>query len=282
MKTTRSAIGEAARLIAAAGGRMPAVDAAALAAHAWGTTPDGLTELLDQSIPEIYWRFVDRRIAREPVERITGVAVFGGHSFEVHRDVFVPKPETEVLVGLALDYLAGLGSAAPRVVDLCTGSGVVAISIARSSPGARVYGADLSQIACDLSRRNAAGLDVQFECADAAVAFPHLDGTVNLVAANPPYFPADREVRLPEVRDHDPGLALWAGTDGLDVIRSVERAARRLLVPGGLVLVEHGAYQVGEVIRLFSEADSWAGVEDHQVDPTDRTVNYSVLTARRS
>jgi release factor glutamine methyltransferase len=276
MTTTRCAIRKAERRIAAAGGGRPAVDAAALAAYAWGTTPDRLAEVLDQSIPERYWRFVDRRVAREPVERITGVAVFWGRPFEVHHDVFVPKPETEELVGLALDYLASLDTAAPRVVDLCTGSGVVAITIAASSPGAQVYGADLSPIACDLARRNAAGLEVQFACTDAAVAFPELDGSVDLVVANPPYFPADREIGRPEVRDHDPELALWAGTDGLDVIRSVERAARRLLVPGGMVLVEHGDYQLGEVTRLFGEAGWWAEVADHQ------TVNDSVLTARRS
>lgn len=276
MTTTRSAIEDASRLIAAAGVRRSAVDATALAAHAWGTTPDLLAELLDQPIPEIYWRFVHRRLTREPVERITGTALFHGHWYAIDRGVFVPKPETEELVEHALAHLLRQRSAAPCVVDLCTGSGVVAISIASKWPGARVYAADLSQLACDNARRNAAGLVVRFHCGDAAEAFPELDGMVDLVVANPPYIPVGREIRDLEVRDHDPELALWAGADGLDVIRSVERAARRLLVPGGLVLVEHGSYQVDEVARLFRASGSWADIADYQ------TVDDGVLAASRS
>lgn len=275
--STGSAIERAAAMLEAAGVPTAERDAAGLAAYVLGTTPDAVGAHFDMPVLDEFWTLVDRRLAREPVELIVGASYFCGRRFLVEPGVFVPKPETEELVARVVERLRALPTATPRVVDLCTGSGVVAITVAADVPGATVTGVDLSGQACDLAVRNAAAAEVKvaFECCDVATALPELDGRVDVVIANPPYIPVGRAIGMPEVRDHDPALALWGGADGLDVVRAVERTARRLLAPGGWLFLEHGPYQVEAVLALFG-ATAWSQVSDHE------TVDDAVLVARRT
>jgi release factor glutamine methyltransferase len=275
--TTMQAIEKATELIAAVGVTTAARDAVLLAAHVWQTTPDQIDARSGDPMPEAYWELVRRRAEREPAERITGYAYFHGRRFTVAPDVFVPKPETEELADRVLDYLKTLAAEKVHVVDLCCGSGVVALTIARLVPGASVVGVDLSPQACATARRNAAdqGLAVEFVCADAGRSLPELDAAVDVVVANPPYIPLGYRIQAPEVRDHDPALALWAGPDGMAVIRSVESAARRLLTHDGRVFMEHGSYLSVPTLRLFGTAH-WADAADYT------TVDDRVLVARRT
>jgi release factor glutamine methyltransferase len=276
--STAAAINQAAEMLVAAGVRDARSDAAQLAAHVWNCAPDLVDEMSEKSIPPEFWELVDRRAAREPVELITGHAYFCGLRLMVRPGVFVPKPETRELVARVLDRIRALETKQPLIVDLCTGSGAVALSVAHGFPGARVTGVDLSAEACALAEQNAdnLGLEAEFVCADAADALKELDGTVDVLVANPPYIPLGYAIRDPEARDHDPALALWAGPDGLDVVRAVEQAARRLLAPGGWIFLEHGLYQAEPVLRLFSADNGWHDAQVHE------TVDDGILTSRRS
>ena len=274
--TTGQAIAEATELIAAAGVTTAAKDAALLAAHVWQTTPDEIESRSGERIPDEYWELVRRRVQREPAERITGYAYFHGRRFTVAPDVFVPKPETEELVDRVIRHLKALPAEKVSLVDLCCGSGVVALTIARLLPTAHVVGVDLSPEACETARRNAEehGLAVEFVCADAARALPELDSSVDLVVANPPYIPLGYRIQAPEVRDHDPALALWAGPDGMAVIRAVESAAQRLLAHDGRIFLEYGSYLGAPTLELFGTAH-WADASAYA------TVDDCVLVARR-
>jgi release factor glutamine methyltransferase len=275
--TTWSAIRRAASALEEAGVPCPGRDAVGLAAHAWNTTPEAIGSHFDAPVPEDFWTLVERRTSREPLELIVGVSSFCRRRFLAEPGVFVPKRETETLVAHAVEGLRALPTATPRVVDLCTGSGVVAITVAAEIPGAAVTGVDLSCQACDLAARNADALSVKvvFECCDVATALPELDGGVDVVIANPPHLPAGRAIGMPEVRDHDPAPALFGGSDGLDVIRVVERTARRLLIPGGRLFLEHGLDQAEAVLDLFGGA-AWSQQADHAA------VDDAVLVARRT
>jgi release factor glutamine methyltransferase len=275
--TTWSAIKRAASALEEAGVQAAGRDAVGLAAYVWSTTPEAIGSHFDAPVPEDFWTLVERRTSREPLELIVGMSSFCGRRFLVEPGVFVPKRETEELVARVVDCLRALPTRTPRVVDLCTGSGVVAITVAAEVPGATVTGADLSPQACDLAARNADALGVKavFECCDVATALPGLDGGVDVVIANPPHIPTGRAICMPEIRDHDPALALWGGSDGLDVVRAVERTARRLLIPGGWLFLEHGPYQVEAVLDLFGGA-AWSQIAAHA------TVADAVLVAQRT
>jgi release factor glutamine methyltransferase len=172
-------------------------------------------------------------------------------------------------VQYALDALRGLPS--PLCVDLCTGSGTIAFSLAKELPGAVVHAVERDPDALAWTRRNAAlrvaagDPEVQLHLGSAEDALPGFDGTLDLVISNPPYV-ATTEAHIPdpEVVDHDPGIALWAGEDGLDVVRLVEQAARRLLKPGGLLVVEHSDRQGRSAPALLEAAGGWSEVADHQ------------------
>jgi release factor glutamine methyltransferase len=168
--------------------------------------------------------------------------------------VFVPRPETEVVAQAAIDAAAGLVS--PLVVDLCCGAGPIAISVATEVPGSRVVAVDLSAEAVALTRRNAVAAGVgalRIEQADVSDPglLADLAGTVDVLVANPPYIPPDAVPLEPEVRDHDPDLALYGGgADGLDTPRAVLAAALRLLRPGGVLVMEHAEVQDAAVRAL--------------------------------
>jgi release factor glutamine methyltransferase len=271
----RSLLQEATTRLEQAGVASPAHDAAELLAHVLGTTR-GRLPLLDSVEPaaaEAFDGLVARRARREPLQHLTGTAAFRHVELRVGPGVFVPRPETELLAGWAVEHLAE-GSV---VVDLCTGSGAIAASLADEVPGAHVHAVELDPMAHHWARRNLEGTGVDLRLGDMAEAFPELDGTVDVVVCNPPYIPLEAfESVAPEARDHDPSLALWSGQDGLDAMRVLERTAARLLRPGGVVGAEHADLQ-GEVApAVFAATGRWTEVRDHR----DLAGRPRYLTAR--
>jgi release factor glutamine methyltransferase len=188
--------------------------------------------------------------------------------------VFIPRPETEAMLEWAV---AQSLPAKPVVVDVCTGSGALALALARHWPDARVIGLDDSDAALDYARRNAAGTPVEFVCADVTDpgVLTELDGQVDLVVSNPPYVPDGAELE-PEVVDHDPPHAVFGGPDGMAVIPAVARLAGRLLRPGGLFAVEH------DDTTSSITAETICGIDlfDDVVARTDLTGRLRFVTAR--
>lgn len=254
----------ATQVLAEAGVPSPAHDARALAAHALGreTLPLLLDFGMDDTTTVAFAELVDRRRRREPLQHIVGSTGFRYLTLAVEPGVFVPRPETEVVAQAAIDEADALRRAglAPVVVDLCCGAGGIAISVATEVVGSLVTAVDLSPTAVALTRRNARSAGVgamRLEQGD--VREPELlgdlDGTVDVVVSNPPYIPPDAVPIEPEVRDHDPDLALYGGgPDGLEVPRSVVAMAVRLLKPGGLLVMEHAEVQGAAVRQLVTDA----------------------------
>jgi release factor glutamine methyltransferase len=218
----------------------------------------------DEDFDARYWEAVSRREAREPLQHITGRAFFRYLELHVGPGVFVPRPETESVAGWAIDAVRAMDVAEPLIVDLCTGSGAIALALAQEVPRSRVHAVELDEAAYGWAAKNVEGSRVTLHHGDALTALPELDGQVDLVISNPPYIPlTEWEYVAPEARDHDPELALFSGEDGLSTIRGLERAAHRLLRPGGLVVVEHADTQGGQVPWIFAEDRGWADAADH-------------------
>ncbi|OEV05802.1 peptide chain release factor N(5)-glutamine methyltransferase [Streptomyces oceani] len=257
-------VAQATQRLADAGVPSPRFDAEELAASVHGVKRGELHRVADADFDARYWAAVARREAREPLQHITGRAFFRYLELEVGPGVFVPRPETESVVGWAIDAVRAMDSAEPLIVDLCTGSAAIALALAQEVPRSRVFAVELDEGAYAWARRNVAGSRVTLEQGDALTAFPALDGQVDLVIANPPYIPlTEWEYVAPEARDHDPELALFSGEDGLDAIRGLERTAHRLLRPSGVVVIEHADTQGGLVPWIFTEDRGWADAADH-------------------
>jgi release factor glutamine methyltransferase len=220
-----------------------------------------------------YFRsLINKRAHRVPLQHLTGRAHFRYLELEVGPGVFVPRPESEVITGWAIEQLRPMVYAVARgesrhlpvVVELGTGSGAIAKSIATELTGTRVYAVEVSEEAAAYAVRNLADTTVELEVRDMVGALPELNGTVDLVISNPPYIPLEAfESVVPEVRDHDPLLALFAGQDGLDAIRVVIAEAARLLRPAGLVCVEHADVQGESAQQILVRQGGFAGVRDH-------------------
>lgn len=265
---SRTLITEAAERLAAAGVASPRHDAEALAAHVLGVPRGRLAlvepEALASALPA-YASAVARRAAREPLQHVVGSAPFRRLELAVGPGALIPRPETELLIDAVLAWLrtADLtGLTVPRVVDLGTGTGALALAIADEFRSV-VWAVERDPAALAWAARNiaATGLAVTLVAGDMADALSELDGTVDVVVANPPYLALDVLAELePEVRDHDPATALFAGPDALAAIRTVESSARRLLRPGGLVVVEHGDDQAASAPACFA---GWSDVTDH-------------------
>lgn len=306
----RALVEGAAKVLAEAGVASPHVDARALAAAALGV--DRLDLVLPPELPDefaaTYAGLVERRRLREPLQHITGTAAFRYLTLHVEPGVFVPRPETEQVAQVAIDeavrvLAAGTG---PVVVDLCCGAGGIALAVASEVPGARVLAVDASPEAVALTRRNrasvgvpdteavdgaasgaalasigepAAGLAVLLGDVRDATLLAGLEGRVDVVVSNPPYIPPDAVPVDPEVRDHDPDLALYGGgADGLDVPRAVLAAAARLLVPGGLLVMEHAEVQDAAAREAAAELGSFVEI----ATVPDLTGRPRSLVARRS
>lgn len=257
-------VARATQRLADAGVPSPRFDAEELAAYVHGTERAKLHTVPDAEFDARYWEAVARREAREPLQHITGRAFFRYLELQVGPGVFVPRPETESVVGWAIDAVRAMDVAEPLIVDLCTGSGAIALALAQEVPRSRVHAVELDEAALEWARRNAEGSRVVLHHGDARTALPELTGQADLVISNPPYIPlTEWEYVAPEARDYDPQLALFSGEDGLDVIRGLERAAHRLLRPGGMVVVEHADTQGGQVPWIFTEDRGWADAADH-------------------
>lgn len=224
-----------------------------------------------------YAGYIARRARREPLQHITGIAYFRYLELAVGPGVFIPRPETELVAQAAIDFARTLD--APLVVDLCAGSGAIALSIGSEVPTATVHAVELDDAAMPWLRRNAKGTDVQVHQGAAASALAGLDGAVDVVASNPPYLPlSSRNGMQTEARDHDPSPALWGGVDGLETIRDVVRRATALLRNGGLLVVEHDDTHGGVVPEMLAASGDWRDIADHE----DLTGRPRFATATRA
>lgn len=276
----RSAVRSATSRLAEAGVPSPETDAVALAAHLLAMTPGEVRKamVLGAAVPDAFERLVDERVARVPLQHLTGRAGFRRLELSVGPGVFVPRPETELVAGLAIG--AALDLEAPVVVDLCTGSGAIALSVADEVPAATVYAVELGPEAHAWAERNVSdtGLAVDLRLGDATEAFPELEGSVDVVVSNPPYIPVGMVPLDPEVRDHDPELALYGGSDdGLAIPLAVARRAAHLLRPGGLLVMEHADSQGVSLPRALERTGEWTDVADHD----DLAGRPRATTARR-
>ncbi len=238
----------------------PRLDAELLLGHALSATRIQIVvearRVLD---PEELGRFrelVKRRRAREPVAYILGEREFYGRRFRVDRRVLVPRPDSEALVEVALERTRHLSMCA-RALDLCTGSGCVAVTLARERPTAFVVGSDVSDGALAVARDNALRLGAYNVALRAGALYEAVDPSCrfDLVTANPPYVPSREIASLQaDVRDFEPRVALDGGTDGLAILRDVVSGAPARLAPGGVLAVEVGAGQAGAVVELVTAA----------------------------
>lgn len=268
----------AAELLRATGVASPERDADLLLAHVLGVSLGRLPLVGDLSATqqEQYDALVRRRADRVPLQHLTGSAAFRHVELEVGPGVFVPRPETELLAGWAIDAARALGRPA-LVVDLCTGSGAIAKAVADELPTADVHAVELDEGALAWAERNLAGTGVDLRHGDLATAFDDLLGTVDVVVCNPPYIPLEAwESVAAEARDHDPHLALFSGQDGLDAIRVLEQRAALLLRPGGVVGAEHADVQGESAPGVFAASGRWHDVADHR----DLAGRARYLTAR--
>jgi release factor glutamine methyltransferase len=273
----RSAINSAAALLADVGIDSARSDAEQLAAHLAGTER-GRLPLIDPPDDEFFERYhaaVAARSRRVPLQHVTGAAAFGPLTLSVGPGVFIPRPETEAMLGWAISQCL---PAQPMVVDVCTGSGALAVALSHHRPAARVLGIDDSDTALDYARRNSAGTAVELACADVTdpALLTELDGRVDLVVANPPYVP-DGVQLAPEVSQYDPHHAVFGGPDGMSVISAVIGLAGRWLRPGGLFAVEHDE----TTSSATSEFISGTALFDEIVARVDLTGRPRFVTARR-
>jgi release factor glutamine methyltransferase len=295
----RNAVRRAAKALAEAGIDSAESDAVSLAAAALKTTSSEVHKLmiLGAPAPEGLDDLVAERARRVPLQHLTGKSGFRRLELSVGPGVFVPRFETELVAGLAITHLllrkprdgaaepaTNLGtvrSTVPRfavvaptpslglravVVDLCTGSGAIALAVKDEVPAADVHAVELSDLAHAWAIRNRddLGLDVDIRLGDATVAFPDLEAGVDLVVTNPPYIPEGAVPNDPEVRDHDPAVALYGGSsDGLRIPLEVAARAAVLLRPGGFFVMEHADVQGRSLPAALRATASWREIQDH-------------------
>lgn len=254
----------------------PQVDAELLLAHVVGVERSQLITI-NQISDEQFSDFEDlvaRRANRVPLQHLTGVAYFRHLELAVGPGVFVPRPETELLVDAAIAHLKNIP--APRnAVDLCSGSGAIALSIALEVPGTIVLAVELSDDAVKWLAHNIVDHAAQLEAVGSHVYIHHgnagdrtlladMVGEIDAVVTNPPYIPSDMIPRDPEARDYDPAIALFSGQDGLDVAREVVVVAADLLKPAGFFGMEHADVQGESVPALLNNmTGTWTDVKDN-------------------
>lgn len=264
----REAVRLAGEQLTRAGVASPEHDAAELMAHTLGRTRGELllVEGLTDGQQSEFEQLVARRARREPLHHITGTAAFRYVELAVGPGVFVPRPETELLAGWGIDRARAISATGrrPVVVDLCTGSGAMALAVWDESPDTDIHAVELSEDAYQWAARNLAGTGVDLRLGDMAGAFDELSGRVDVIVCNPPYIPLDAYLSVaPEARDFDPSMALWSGDDGLDAMRVLEAAGARLLRPGGVLGAEHADAQGSSAPAVFTATGRWSGVRDH-------------------
>lgn len=261
--TVRDAVLQGTQILNDAAVAVPRLTAEVLLGHAMRRDRVYLYAHPEQQLREVEWihygRYLHERARGKPTQYITGRQEFFGREFHVTPDVLIPRPETEHLVEAALPILRA--QKAPRLLDLGTGSGAIAITLALET-GARVIATDISPAAAALASRNASALHagVHFVVSDLISAIG--DHSVDLIVSNPPYVPlAQRDTLQREVRDWEPGLALFAGPTGFDLYDRIAREAPRILRPGGWLLMELGFGCEPHVRALL------AGWENVRIEP---------------
>ena len=261
------AVREATAVLAAAGVPSPKVDAELLAGHLLGVGPGRLRALAlgDTPAPAGYAELVAERAQRTPLQHITGVAHFRYLELAVGPGVFIPRPETESVVQLVIDWLKDKApSARPKIVDLGTGSGAIAGSIAHEVPNAEVHAVEFSEFAHAWAAKNLLPLGVHLVRGDLRDALPEHNGSFDVVVSNPPYIPAEAVPNEPEVALHDPPEALYGGgADGMELPTAAAATAARLLVPGGYFVMEHAEVQAGWIAAMLERSGLWSQVATH-------------------
>ena len=272
----KAVISKATALLVQAQVSSPQVDAELLLAHVVGIQRSQLLTVVDLTDEQVsdFEMLVARRANRVPLQHLTGVAYFRHLELSVGPGVFVPRPETELLVEAAIKHLKTVDH--PRIaVDLCAGSGSIALSIALEVPGTTVHAVELSDDAFKWLTHNVVDHAAKLEAIDSHVIVHHgnagdpsllndLANQVDAVVSNPPYIPSEMIPRDPEARDHDPAIALFSGIDGLDVAREVVLVAADLLKPGGFIGIEHADVQGESMPALFNaQPNTWTEVKDN-------------------
>ena len=272
----KAAVSKAVTLLTEAKVSSPQVDAELLLAHVLGVERSQLVSIIEISDEQLsdYENLVARRANRVPLQHLTGVAYFRHLELAVGPGVFVPRPETELLVEAAIKHLNTIKS--PRIaVDLCAGSGAIALSLALEVPGTTVHAVELSDDAFKWLTHNVVDHAAKLEAVESQVIVHHgnagdlsllseLSNQVDALVSNPPYIPSEMIPRDPEARDHDPAIALFSGLDGLDVAREVVVVAADLLKPGGFVGMEHADVQGESMPALFDAMpNTWMNVKDN-------------------
>lgn len=286
--TVRDVLVDAQRRLEGAGVPSPGVDAAEIVSFVLGVDRKRLYmhEAVSADARIRIERLVTQRLSRVPLQHIIGTAPFRRMNLRVGPGVFLPRPETELLAEAAIRHLR---SQDQRVaVDLCSGSGAITLALATEVDDVQAYGVEISTDAqrwADVNAQAAAellaerGSQVSFlvadgrSVADSGAPLAHLVGRVAVVTCNPPYIPDAMVPREPEVRDHEPSLALFGGPDGMDLVRPLAMTAAQLLQPGGLLVMEHADLQgedagnlgVPGILRQASAQDErplWTDVRD--------------------
>lgn len=240
------------------GSDTPRLDAEILLAHSRGCPRIQLYVQYDEELGDeerLKMReLVKRRAAHEPVAYLVGRREFFGLDFEVGRGVLIPRPDTETLVVQTLELAKPME--APRVLDLCTGSGCIAVSVAKNCPRARLTAVEINSAVADFARRNIAkhGLGDRVELLEGDLFQPVAGREFDIIVSNPPYVPDGEIATLaPDVRLHEPELALRGGADGLDIVRRIVADSAKFLTATGALLLEISSEQAESVVKLFEE-----------------------------
>ena len=273
---SKETISKATLLLTEAQVSSPQVDAEILLAYVLGVERNQLTSVNQISGEQLFEfeNLVARRANRVPLQHLTGIAYFRHLELAVGPGVFVPRPETELLVEAAIKHLKTVSSS--RIaIDLCAGSGAIALSLALEVPGTTVHAVELSDDAFKWLTHNVVDHAEKLEAVESHVIVHHgnagdqsllseLFNQVDALVSNPPYIPSEMIPRDPEARDHDPAIALFSGADGLDVAREVVVVAAELLKPGGFVGMEHADVQGESMPALFAAMpNTWTNVKDN-------------------
>lgn len=276
LPTLRQLLSELTEKFAAAGIESAQADAELLVSDVLQMNRGELTvavitdvKLTDEQLARIE-TLAAKRAERVPLQHLTGKAYFRNLELSVGPGVFVPRPETEGVAGLAIDALRAVAHETPIAVDLATGSGAIALAMATEVPNAKIYAVELSDEAIGFTRKNfdrySSPLNSNaavLKHGDLAEAFDELVGQVDVLVSNPPYIPDAMIPIYPEVHLHDPAMALYGGEDGLDLIRVISKRGLMLVKPGGTLVIEHADPQSAEIISLL-QADGWRQVRAHK------------------
>ena len=282
-KLTRSVLVDIELRLKNAGVPSPRFDAESLVAFCLGIerTRVGLVKEIDEDKYRELEKLVEKRVRRIPLQHLLGEQGFRRLVLEVGPGVFIPRPETEILVEASVRYLKDLNNERNIVIDLCSGSGAIALAIATEISNSDVYAVEKSSDAFSYLTKNISNnsqklievnskvITINSSIRNPIPELEDLKGNVDAVVSNPPYIPSKMIPREPEVKEHEPELALYGGQDGLDLVRLVISQAKKLLKPGGFIAIEHADVQGSNVEEtgvpfLLLESKAFKNVEDRR------------------